>query len=154
MDNEVKIIVNNRKAHHDYHIIESLEAGIALKGTEVKSLRLGKVNIRDSFAVITGGEVFLHGLHISPYEQGNRFNHDPLRIRKILLHRREINRLFGKVQEKGYTLVPLKLYWKNGRCKVELALAKGKRIYDKRESLAKRDVSRQAARALKSTNYH
>ncbi len=154
MDNEIKIIVNNRKAHHDYHIIESLEAGIALKGTEVKSLRLGKVNIRDSFAVITGGEVFLHGLHISPYEQGNRFNHDPLRIRKILLHRREINRLFGKVQEKGYTLVPLKLYWKNGRCKVELALAKGKRIYDKRESLAKRDVSRQAARALKSTNYH
>ncbi len=112
MDNEIKIIVNNRKAHHDYHIIESLEAGIALKGTEVKSLRLGKVNIRDSFAVITGGEVLLHGLHISPYEQGNRFNHDPLRIRKILLHRREINRLFGKVQEKGYTLVPLKLYCK------------------------------------------
>ncbi len=154
MDNEIKIIVNNRKAHHDYHIIESLEAGIALKGTEVKSLRVGKVNIRDSFALITGGEVFLHGLHISPYKQGNRFNHDPLRIRKLLLHRREINRLFGKVQEKGYTLIPLKLYWKNGRCKVELALAKGKRLYDKRESLAKRDVSRQAARALKSTNYH
>lgn len=154
MDNEIKIIVNNRKAHHDYHIIESLEAGIALKGTEVKSLRAGKVNIRDSFALITGGEVFLHGLHISPYKQGNRFNHDPLRIRKLLLHRREINRLFGKVQEKGYTLIPLKLYWKNGRCKVELALAKGKRLYDKRESLAKRDVSRQAARALKSTNYH
>lgn len=154
MDNEIKIIVNNRKAHHDYHIIESLEAGIALKGTEVKSLRVGKVNIRDSFALITGGEVFLHGLHISPYKQGNRFNHDPLRIRKLLLHRREINRLFGKVQEKGYTLIPLKLYWKNGRCKVELALAKGKRLYDKRESLAKRDISRQAARALKSTNYH
>ncbi|NMB38999.1 MAG: SsrA-binding protein SmpB [Firmicutes bacterium] len=154
MDNEIKIIVNNRKAHHDYHIIESLEAGIALKGTEVKSLRAGKVNIRDSFALITGGEVFLHGLHISPYKQGNRFNHDPLRIRKLLLHRREINRLFGKVQEKGYTLIPLKLYWKNGRCKVELALAKGKRLYDKRESLAKRDISRQAARALKSTNYH
>ncbi len=154
MGQENKIIVNNRKARHDYHIVESFEAGIALKGTEVKSLRLGKVNIRDSFALIKGGEVFLHGLHISPYDHGNRFNHDPLRVRKLLLHRREINRLMGRVQERGFTLVPLRLYWKEGLCKVELAVAKGKRLHDKRESLAQRDVSRQVARALKNTERH
>src|SRR5690554_4033863 len=128
------MIVDNRKARHDYHILETYEAGIALKGTEVKSLRLGKVNIRDSFGQIKDGEVFLHGLHISPYDHGNRFNHDPLRIRKLLLHRREINKLIGKIKEKGFTLVPTKLYWKNGRCKVELALAQGKKLHDKRET--------------------
>ncbi|NLM68738.1 MAG: SsrA-binding protein SmpB [Firmicutes bacterium] len=154
MGDAVKVIVDNRKARHDYHIIETIEAGIVLKGTEVKSLRLGRVNIRDSFARVKDGEVFLHGMHISPYEQGNRFNHDPLRIRKLLLHRREINRLVGKIQEKGYTMVPLKLYWKHGKCKVELALVKGKRLHDKRETLARKDAERRIERALKSTNYH
>ncbi len=154
MGDAVKVIVDNRKARHDYHIIETIEAGIVLKGTEVKSLRLGRVNIRDSFARVKDGEVFLHGMHISPYEQGNRFNHDPLRIRKLLLHRREINPVVGKIQEKGYTMVPLKLYWKHGKCKVELALVKGKRLHDKRETLARKDAERRIERALKSTNYH
>lgn len=154
MADDIKVIVENRKASHDYHIIETIEAGIVLTGTEVKSLRLGRVNVRDSFARVKDGEVFLHGMHISPYEQGNRFNHDPLRIRKLLLHRREINRLVGKIQERGYTMVPLKLYWKNGRCKVELALVKGKRLHDKRETLARKDAERRIERVLKSTNYH
>ncbi|HHT35731.1 MAG: SsrA-binding protein SmpB [Candidatus Wallacebacter cryptica] len=154
MADDIKVIVENRKARHDYHIIETIEAGIVLTGTEVKSLRLGRVNVRDSFARVKDGEVFLHGMHISPYEQGNRFNHDPLRIRKLLLHRREINRLVGKIQERGYTMVPLKLYWKNGRCKVELALVKGKRLHDKRETLARKDAERRIERVLKSTNYH
>ncbi len=152
MDNKPKMIVDNRKARHDYHIIETIEAGIALKGTEVKSLRLGKVNIRDSFAKIKDGEVFLHGMHISPYEQGNRFNHDPLRIRKLLLHKREINKLVGKIQEKGYTLVPLNMYWKNGKCKVNLAVAKGKRLHDKRETIARKDAERRIQRAIRETN--
>ncbi|HKM17034.1 MAG: SsrA-binding protein SmpB [Firmicutes bacterium] len=149
-----KVIVDNRKARHDFHIIETIETGIALKGTEVKSLRLGKVNIRDSFARIKDGEVFLHGMHISPYEQGNRFNHDPLRIRKLLLHKREIIRLAGKIQEKGYTLVPLSLYWKNGKCKVNLALAKGKRLHDKRETIARKDAERRIQRAIREANIH
>jgi len=152
VDNKPKMIVDNRKARHDYHIIETIEAGIALKGTEVKSLRLGKVNIRDSFAKIKDGEVFLHGMHISPYEQGNRFNHDPLRIRKLLLHKREINKLVGKIQEKGYTLVPLNMYWKNGKCKVNLAVAKGKRLHDKRETIARKDAERRIQRAIRETN--
>lgn len=142
-----KQIADNRKARHDFHIEETFEAGIALQGTEVKSLRLGRVNLRDSFARVEKGEVFLHGLHISPYEQGNRFNHDPLRVRKLLLHKREIRRLIGKTREEGYTLVPLKLYFKNGKCKVELALAKGKKLYDKRDSIAKRDAERRARQA-------
>ena len=149
-----KVIVDNRKARHDFHIIETIETGIALKGTEVKSLRLGKVNIRDSFARIKDGEVFLHGMHISPYEQGNRFNHDPLRIRKLLLHKREIIRLAGKIQEKGYTLVPLSLYWKNGKCKVNLALAKGKRLHEKRETIARKDAERRIQRAIREANIH
>jgi SsrA-binding protein len=140
-------IAENRKARHDFHIEETIEAGIALQGTEVKSLRLGRVNLRDSFAKVEKGEVFLHGLHISPYEQGNRFNHDPLRVRKLLLHRREIRRLIGKTREEGYTLVPTKLYFKNGKCKVELALAKGKKLYDKRDTIAKRDAERRARQA-------
>lgn len=142
-----KQIADNRKARHDFHIEETFEAGIALQGTEVKSLRLGRVNLRDSFARVEKGEVFLHGVHISPYEQGNRFNHDPLRVRKLLLHKREIRRLIGKTREEGYTLVPLKLYFKNGKCKVELALAKGKKLYDKRDSIAKRDAERRARQA-------
>lgn len=149
MGKDIKIIVDNRKARHDYHIEETLEAGIVLQGTEVKSLRLGRVNVRDSFARISNGEVFLHGLHISPYEHGNRHNHDPLRIRKLLLNRREINRLIGHVQERGYTLVPLKLYFRNGLCKVELALARGKQLHDKRETVARRDAARRIDRAIK-----
>lgn len=144
MPDKYQRIAENRKAYHDYHIEETLEAGIALQGTEVKSLRLGRVNLRDSFAKVERGEVFLHGVHISPYEQGNRFNHDPLRVRKLLLHKREIRRLIGKVREEGYTLIPTKLYFKNGRCKVELALAKGKKLYDKRDAIAKRDAERRA----------
>lgn len=148
MADHYKQIAENRKARHDYHIEETIEAGIALQGTEVKSLRLGRVNLRDSFARIQNGEVFLHGVHISPYEQGNRFNHDPLRVRKLLLHKREIRRLAAKVQEQGYTLVPTKLYFKNGKCKVELALAKGKKLYDKRDSIAKREAERRARQAV------
>ena len=148
MADHYKQIAENRKARHDYHIEETIEAGIALQGTEVKSLRLGRVNLRDSFALVQNGEVFLHGVHISPYEQGNRFNHDPLRVRKLLLHKREIRRLAAKVQEQGYTLVPTKLYFKNGKCKVELALAKGKKLYDKRDSIAKREAERRARQAV------
>lgn len=148
MADHYKQIAENRKARHDYHIEETIEAGIALQGTEVKSLRLGRVNLRDSFARVQNGEVFLHGVHISPYEQGNRFNHDPLRVRKLLLHKREIQRLAAKVQEQGYTLVPTKLYFKNGKCKVELALAKGKKLYDKRDSIAKREAERRARQAV------
>lgn len=145
---QIKIISENRRARHDYFIEDTMETGIVLQGTEVKSLRLGKVNLRDSFARIENGEVFLHGMHISPYEQGNRFNHDPLRPRKLLLHKREIRRLIGKTREDGYTLVPTRLYFSKGRCKVELALAKGKKLYDKRDSEAKRDASRRALQAM------
>lgn len=145
---EIKVIADNRKARHDYFIEDTMEAGIVLVGTEVKSLRLGRVNLRDSFARIENGEVFLHGLHISPYEQGNRFNHDPLRPRKLLLHKREIRRLIGKTKEEGYTLVPTRLYFSRGKCKVELALAKGKKLHDKRESIARRDAQRRARQAL------
>lgn len=148
-DEGIKIISDNRKARHDYHILDTLEAGIALQGTEVKSLRLGKVNIRDSFARVKDGEVFLHGMHISPYEHGNRFNHDPLRIRKLLLHKREIQRLIGKTKEQGLTLIPLRLYFKRGRAKVELAVAQGKKLYDKRETLARKDEARRVERAIK-----
>lgn len=145
---QMKVISENRRARHDYFIEDTMETGIVLQGTEVKSLRLGKVNLRDSFARIENGEVFLHGMHISPYEQGNRFNHDPLRPRKLLLHKREIRRLIGKTKEEGYTLVPTRLYFSKGRCKVELALAKGKKLYDKRDSEAKRDATRRAQQAM------
>lgn len=143
-----KVISENRRARYDYFIEETIEAGIVLQGTEVKSIRLGKVNLKDSFARVDNGEVFLHGMHISPYEQGNRFNHDPLRPRKLLLHKREIRRLIGKTREDGYTLVPTKLYFSNGKCKVELGIAKGKKLYDKRESAARRDATRRAQQAL------
>lgn len=144
-----KVISVNRRARHDYFIEDTMEVGIVLKGTEVKSLRQGKVNLRDSHARVENGEVFLYGMHISPYEQGNRFNHDPLRTRKLLLHKREIRRLIGKTQQDGYTLVPLKLYFTRGKCKVELALAKGKRKYDKRDATAKRDAERRARQAVR-----
>jgi SsrA-binding protein len=144
-----KIITMNRKARHDYEILETMEAGMVLKGTEVKSLRFGKVNLKDSYAAIQNGELILIGMHISPYEYGNINNHDPERERKLLMHQREIRRLFGKVQIQGMTLVPLKLYFKRGRVKVELGLARGKQQHDRRHDIAKRDADREMRRALK-----
>lgn len=145
----VKVVATNKKAFHDYFIEETYEAGIVLTGTEIKSLRLGRANLKDSFARISGGEVFLHNMHISPFDQGNRFNHEPTRARKLLLHRVEISKLIGLTKERGYALVPLKIYLKGGFAKVELALAKGKKSYDKRETIARRDADREIARALR-----
>lgn len=146
---EIKVVSENRKAWHDYFIDETYEAGLVLTGTEVKSLRLGHANLRDSYAMVEGGEVFLYNVHISPFEQGNRFNHEPLRKRKLLMHRQEIVRLFGRVREKGYTLVALKLYFKRGRAKVEIGLARGKKQYDKRHDIAERDAKREVERSLR-----
>ncbi len=146
---EGRSITENRKARHDYHIEDTFEAGLVLTGTEVKSLRAGKANLRDAHAEVRGGELFLIGSHISAYEQGNRFNHDPLRQRKLLMHRNEIRRLGAHVAEKGYTLVPLRLYWHDGHAKVEVALARGKRQFDKRDALAKRETDREMERALR-----
>ncbi len=151
-DEAVKIVADNRKARHDFFVDESLEAGIALAGTEVKSLRQGKCNLRDSYARIENGEALLYNVHISPYDPASKFNHDPLRRRKLLLHKHEILKLNSKVREKGYTLVPLKMYFRNGKAKVELGLARGKRQYDKREDLAERDAERAIARALRGRN--
>jgi SsrA-binding protein len=145
----IKPIAQNKKAYHDYFIEETLEAGIALTGTEVKSLRAGRVNLRDSYAMVEKGELFLVGVHISPYEQGNIFNHDPLRNRKLLVHARELRRLYGKVQVAGYTLVPTKMYFKDGRAKVEIGLAKGKALYDKRQTLAKKEAERDMERSFR-----
>ena len=139
----------NRQAYHDYFIHETYECGIALTGTEVKSIRAGRVNLRDSFARVQKGEVFLWNAHISPYEQGNIFNHDPLRRRRLLLHKSEITKLFSKTREKGFTLVPLKIYFKKGRAKMELALASGKHNYDKRQALADKAVKRDVERAMR-----
>ncbi len=144
-----RVIAQNRKARHLYFIEETFEAGIALLGTEVKSIRAGKVNLKDSYAHVENGELFLYNVHISPYDPANRFNHDPLRTRKLLMHRREIRSLIGKVKEKGYTLVPLSLYFKNGKVKVELALARGKKDVDKRQTIAERDARREMERAFK-----
>lgn len=144
-----RIACENRKARHDYFIHEALEAGIALTGTEVKSLRAGKANLKDSYASVKNGEVFLENMHISPYEQGSFSNHDPLRKRKLLLHKKEIMKLVGQTKEKGFTLVPLKIYFKRGRAKVELALASGKHNYDKRRTLADKAAKRDIERALK-----
>ncbi|MCY0874888.1 MAG: SsrA-binding protein SmpB [Firmicutes bacterium] len=144
-----KVLVQNKKATHDYFIEETYEAGLVLTGTEIKSIRNGRANIRDSYARVDHGEVFLHNLHISPYEAGNRFNHDPLRTRKLLLKRSEIRKLIGATRESGYSLVPLRLYLRGGFCKVQIALAKGKKNYDKRHSIAERDASREIARAFR-----
>lgn len=144
-----RVIATNRKAYHDYEVVESLEAGMVLTGTEIKSIRDGRVNLRDGFAVIREGEVWLLNVHIAPYHHGNRENHDPLRERKLLLHRREINRLVGKVHERGWTLVPLRLYLRRNRAKVELGLVRGKRQYDKRQAIAERDAERDLRRAMK-----
>jgi len=146
---EKKNFAQNRKAFHDYYLEETCEAGIVLTGTEVKSIRAGKVNLKDSYARVENGELFVYNMHISPYEQGNRFNHEPLRIRKLLLHRREIIRLLSLTREKGYTLIPTKLYADHGLVKLELALARGKKQYDKREVLAEKEAKREVARALK-----
>ena len=145
----IKVACENRKARHDYFIHETFEAGIELRGTEVKSLRAGKANLRDSYAEVKDGEVFVEHMHISPYEQGNIFNHEPLRPRRLLLHKREILKLFGKTREKGFTLVPLKIYFKKGRAKMELALASGKHNYDKRDSLHEKSAQRDIERAMK-----
>lgn len=144
-----RIIAENRKAYHDYYIEEKMEAGLELKGTEVKSLRQGRANLSDSYATVKDGELWLIGLHISPYEQGNRFNHDPLRDRKLLMHKREIQRLYGEIRQEGKTLIPTRLYFSRGRVKVELALARGKKNYDKRQSEAKKQAERAIERRLK-----
>jgi len=149
----VKVIAKNRKAHHDYHIVETYEAGIVLTGTEIKSIRQGRVNIKDSYARIENGELFLMGMHISPYEQGNRHNVDPTRTRKLLMHAKEIKQLIGKTKLKGLTLIPLDVHLRNGFAKVQLALAKGKKLYDKRETVAKRDSEREIRRRLKERNF-
>jgi len=144
-----KIVTVNRKARHNYEIIDTYEAGIELLGTEVKALRAGKINLKDGYARVKGGEVWLFGVHISPYSHGSYNNHDPERERRLLLHKWEIRRLIGKVEEAGLTLIPLKVYFKNGKAKVQLALARGKRVYDKRHDLAKRDAQREISRHMK-----
>jgi SsrA-binding protein len=148
-ETEEKNITVNRKARHEYAILQTFEAGIVLVGTEVKALRQGKANLVDSYANLKDGEVWLYGAHISVYEQGNINNHEPTRTRKLLLNKSEIKKLIGKVKEKGLTLIPLRLYFRNGKVKVELALAKGKKVYDKRESIAKRDMQRDQERKVK-----
>ena len=147
-----KLIANNKKAYHDYFILDTYETGISLAGTEVKSLRMGKCSIKESFVRIENGEVFIYCMHISPYEKGNIFNKDPLRPRKLLLHKYEINKLLGKTKEKGIAIVPLKVYFKGSLVKVEIGLAKGKKLYDKRQDIAKKDQQREASRDFKIRN--
>jgi len=147
---EMKIVAQNRKAFHDYSIEETVEAGIVLAGTEVKSLREGNANLKDSYVLVKGSEVFLLNCHISPYTHGNIMNHDPVRTRKLLLHKKEIERLQGKAAQKGYSLIPLKIYFKDSRAKVEVGLARGKKQYEKRETIKKRDAEREIERAMKS----
>lgn len=151
-DKGEKSIASNKSARLNYFIDETYEAGMVLLGTEVKSLREGRVNMKDSYAVVEGGEVFIHDLHISPYSFGNRYNHDPLRVRKLLLHKREIKRLYGKTREKGLTLIPLRLYFRNGRIKIEIGVGRGKKLYDKREEIKRRDDKRAMERALQTRN--
>ncbi len=145
----MKVVCQNRKAYHDYHIEDTVEAGIALLGTEVKSLREGKANLKDSYVLMKGGEAFLLNCHISPYSHGNISNHDPLRTRKLLLHGKEIERLAGKASVQGYTLIPLKIYFKDSFAKVEIGVAKGKRLYEKRETIKEREAKREIERAMK-----
>ncbi len=147
-----KLVANNKKAYHDYFIEDTYEAGITLAGTEVKSLRMGKCSIKESFIRIEKGEMFIYGMHISPYDKGNLFNKDPLRVRKLLLHRKQINKLVGQIAEKGYTLVPLKVYFRGSLAKVEVGLAKGKKLYDKRQDIAKKDQRREAEKDFKVRN--
>lgn len=148
-----KLIANNKKAYHDYFILDTYEAGISLAGTEVKSLRMGKCSIKESFIRIENGEVWIYGMHISPYEKGNIFNKDPLRVRKLLLHKSEINKMTEKMKEKGIAIVPLKVYFKGSLVKVEIGLARGKKLYDKRQDIAKKDQKREAEREFKVRNF-
>jgi len=145
----IKVVATNRRARHDYTIEDSIEAGIVLIGSEIKSIRAGRVNLRDGYAAIEEGEVWLHNVHIAPYDPASRFGHEPRRRRKLLLHKRQIARLYSRVQERGYTLIPLRLYLRDNRAKIELALARGKRQYDKRAAIAKREDQRRAQRALR-----
>lgn len=146
---ELQTVANNKKAFHDYFVIESLEAGIELFGTEVKSVRNGRINLKDAWCSIDGGEIFVRGMHISPYDHGNIFNRDPLRVRKLLLHKREINRLYGLMKQQGYTLIPLSAYFKKGRLKIQVGLCKGKKNYDKREDMARKSAKCDMERAVK-----
>lgn len=148
----MKLVANNKKAYHDFFIEEKYEAGLALHGTEVKSLRLGKCSIKEAFVRIENGEAFVYGMNVSPYEKGNIFNKDPLRVRKLLLHKAEICKLDGKMAQQGYTIVPLQVYFKEGRAKVEIGLAKGKKLYDKRQDIAKKDQRREAEKEFKIRN--
>ena len=148
----MKLVANNKKAYHDFFIDEKYEAGIALRGTEVKSLRMGKCSIKEAFVRIENGEAFIYGMNVSPYEKGNIFNKDPLRVKKLLLHKAELGKLAGKMPEKGYTLVPLQVYFKNGRVKVEVGVARGKKLYDKRQDIAKKDLRRETERQFKIKN--
>lgn len=148
----VKVVAENRKAYHDYFVEDRIEAGIILTGTEIKSIRAGRANLKDSYARIENGEVWLHQMHISPYEQGNRFNHEPLRKRKLLLNRKEIDKLWGKLQLQGLTLIPLKIYLKHGLAKIELGVCRGKKAYDKRDDIAERDAKREIERHLRDRN--
>ena len=142
-------VAQKKKAYHDYFVLETYEAGIELFGTEVKSIRAGRVNLKDSWCSITDGEIFVNGMHISPYEQGNIFNRDPMRVKRLLMHKREINRLFGVTKQQGLTLIPLSIYFLNGRAKLEIGLCKGKKNYDKREDMAKRDAKRDIERSIR-----
>lgn len=146
---EMKLVANNKKAYHDYFIEEKYEAGLVLHGTEVKSLRMGKCSVKEAFIRIENGEVFIYGMHISPYEKGNIFNKDPLRVKKLLLHKQQIRKLIGNSSEKGYTIVPLQVYFKDGRAKIEIGLAKGKKLYDKRQDIARKDQKREAEKEMK-----
>lgn len=148
----MKLVANNKKAYHDYFVDEKYEAGLVLHGTEVKSLRMGKCSIKESFIRIEDGEVWVYGMHISPYEMGNIFNKDPLRPKKLLMHKAEIHKLLGKIKEKGFTLVPLQVYFKEGRAKIEIGLSRGKKLYDKRQDIAKKDQRREAEKDFKIRN--
>lgn len=152
MKETMKLVANNKKAYHEYFIDDKFESGIELYGTEVKSIRMGKCSIKESFVRIEKGEIYIYGLHISPYEKGNIFNKDPLRVRKLLLHKAEISKLGGKIAEKGYTIVPLKVYFKGSLVKVEIGLARGKKLYDKRQDIAKKDQKREIEREFKVKN--
>ena len=146
---EMKLVANNKKAYHDYFIEEKYEAGLVLHGTEVKSLRMGKCSVKEAFIRVENGEVFIYGMHISPYEKGNIFNKDPLRVKKLLLHRQQIRKLIGDSSEKGYTIVPLQVYFRDGRAKIEIGLARGKKLYDKRQDIARKDQLREMEKELK-----
>lgn len=148
----MKLVANNKKAYHDYFVDEKIEAGLVLHGTEVKSLRLGKCSIKEAFIRIENGEMYVYGMHISPYEKGNIFNKDPLRVKKLLLHKSQIDKLQGQIKEKGFTIVPLQVYFKDGRAKIEIGLCRGKKLYDKRQDIAKKDQRREAEKEFKVRN--